>query len=1185
MASLAAPTMNNNNNNNTNPILDSLQNVLLAALSPDRDTQKNAEKQINETMKQEHGYGHALIMISIDQNRPVAARHIALTVLKRYISEAWLFVLQNEKKAFHPDEKNAIKDLAVKGLGAEVEVLRTGFGMVVAEIAGFDWPDQWPTLFDQINAYIHSGQENYVRGAIKCLSLFSDFLDEKTLPFIGPMLFPTLGKILTERQTFDTKLRMQAGKIVHSAVDEFLMKKDNNKAFQDLMVQVLPMWINDIFLPELDSQLCINFGVTELGIQIQFVRTLKAILKDCMIGLLNEKQIIFILDRITQCFHSYADLHQKYVVSPSYLNQNPNQIDKIWSDETEFQDDDGNLISLQMILVEFIGLYIDTLRVGEGKIRKITRAYVFQIFSNITKTVISAMYINGEQMTDWEGDIETYMLDEARYDEMKRTTGPRDEGRMFFECVADLFTSDIVLAEMTDNQIPYYVNLARQRRENIYGNNKGDEDWWKPIEALLVSFGTVSKMYKETKKKDDTGNNNTTESGVNKETLSKINASGLQDLILKQVTTPINKYLTATALWVGNTMSPFHTKESRRPFLNGMVQALSPSAPFPIRITACRQMAILYSKLDQEDKQLIAEPAVMAISNLCLNEDTKQGTLNLTLSTLKGLIEEIENPEILGKLEPTISTVMLKKWEQAGPVGGQDQGGEFVVFLIVDVIATMATSPLARMGLQQRLLPPMFHLLQTREQQVGGNIGASLEVFQHVIGNSTPPLASAIITEVFPIVCELVGTADDNAIIINATNCLTCFVRLCINNELNQNFNFRNAANNNVTTANGIEAILNVTFRLLDVSNESMQDQGLESVGHLVYHLVSNMKDILGDGNILKLLQFVILRMAKARYSSCINNLLTCILKLINKFGQIIINALKFDCGVLKLKNPITGEIQEKKHTLLSTFLTIWNYHDPDLLEGMYMVRLSVRMMGKLILLRDPDIENVVVDGDEIINVNEGRRTRSSKKKINYQQVPWPLRAFQSMARRVDDPRDDGGAKDDFGDTFGGDDMLMMQQFAKEGGLLGDDGVFDDNVEDDMFAKYDLSDMIGDNGKSIFDDFDRAGGLSAEDDLLYEMEEMKDECRNDISAIGDEFYQVNVQVETREFLLNLLNSNSQMFDHCAKTLDTETRENLNAAVEAYQLNKNMNAKQNGETGGEMFVQNDNNNVGVVEQKM
>ena len=85
------------------------------------------------------------------------------------------------------------------------------------------------------------------------------------------------------------------------------------------------------------------------------------------------------------------------------------------------------------------------------------------------------MYINGEQMTDWEGDIETYMLDEARYDEMKRTTGPRDEGRMFFECVADLFTSDIVLAEMTDNQIPYYVNLARQRRENIYGNNKGDE--------------------------------------------------------------------------------------------------------------------------------------------------------------------------------------------------------------------------------------------------------------------------------------------------------------------------------------------------------------------------------------------------------------------------------------------------------------------------------------------------------------------------------------------------------------------------------------------------------------------------------------------------------------------------------------------------------------------------------------
>ena len=78
--------------------------------------------------------------------------------------------------------------------------------------------------------------------------MFSDFLDAKTLPYIGPALFPTLTKILTERHVFDAQLRMQTGKIVHAVILEFLTVKDNNKAFYDLMVQLLPALISNIFL-------------------------------------------------------------------------------------------------------------------------------------------------------------------------------------------------------------------------------------------------------------------------------------------------------------------------------------------------------------------------------------------------------------------------------------------------------------------------------------------------------------------------------------------------------------------------------------------------------------------------------------------------------------------------------------------------------------------------------------------------------------------------------------------------------------------------------------------------------------------------------------------------------------------------------------------------------------------------
>ena len=134
------------------------------------------------------------------------------------------------RRKLHPSEKQPIKELSLKGLGANEEILRTAFGMVAAEIAKYDWPKDWPLLVDQLNEYMHSGQENFVRGAIKCLSLFSDFLDARTLPTIGHKIFPTMNEILSKRDMFGATLRLQASKVVHSAIVEFLTVKDNENA-------------------------------------------------------------------------------------------------------------------------------------------------------------------------------------------------------------------------------------------------------------------------------------------------------------------------------------------------------------------------------------------------------------------------------------------------------------------------------------------------------------------------------------------------------------------------------------------------------------------------------------------------------------------------------------------------------------------------------------------------------------------------------------------------------------------------------------------------------------------------------------------------------------------------------------------------------------------------------------------
>ena len=62
----------------------------------------------------------------------------------------------------------------------------------------------------------------------------------------------------------------------------------------------------------------------------------------------------------------------------------------IWSEEAIVHDEDGNEISLQMIVVEIIGLFVDTLYVGEGSIKKIAQRMDRNIADRFCRTTVRA---------------------------------------------------------------------------------------------------------------------------------------------------------------------------------------------------------------------------------------------------------------------------------------------------------------------------------------------------------------------------------------------------------------------------------------------------------------------------------------------------------------------------------------------------------------------------------------------------------------------------------------------------------------------------------------------------------------------------------------------------------------------------------------------------------------------------
>ena len=108
-----------------------------------------------------------------------------------------------------------------------------------------------------------------------------------------------------------------------------------------------------------------------------------------------------------------------------------------------------------MMIVEIIGLFVDTL-CGEGSIKKIARTIVRQNLSAILRSILCAIFINNMQLLDWEADVETYLMDEDKPDELKRSSSARDEGRSFIETITRLFSSDTVLIELIQNQLPHF---------------------------------------------------------------------------------------------------------------------------------------------------------------------------------------------------------------------------------------------------------------------------------------------------------------------------------------------------------------------------------------------------------------------------------------------------------------------------------------------------------------------------------------------------------------------------------------------------------------------------------------------------------------------------------------------------------------------------------------------------------
>jgi hypothetical protein len=141
-------------------------------------------------------------------------------LLKQFIKQHW----QEDEDNFVPpvvsaSEKVVIRQLLLTSLDDSHGKIRTAISMAVAAIGQQDWPEDWPELLPLLLKLISDQNNgNGVRGALRCLALLSDDLDDTCVPKLVPELFPSLYKIISSPHLYENSLRAKALGIVHSCI-------------------------------------------------------------------------------------------------------------------------------------------------------------------------------------------------------------------------------------------------------------------------------------------------------------------------------------------------------------------------------------------------------------------------------------------------------------------------------------------------------------------------------------------------------------------------------------------------------------------------------------------------------------------------------------------------------------------------------------------------------------------------------------------------------------------------------------------------------------------------------------------------------------------------------------------------------------------------------------------------------
>ncbi|KAL7271073.1 hypothetical protein RUND412_006190 [Rhizina undulata] len=250
---------------------------LLAELqSPQEVPRRNAEAQLSSLYSND-GFPIALVNIASAAPLDMTARQAGLLVMKRYVTHCWSSGFEDFKGPIVKDEiKNQLRPLLLALVTDEQRKIRAAASYVVSKIASSDFPEEWPTLLQDLLKLITEGNEFQVHGALRVLSdlLEDGFSDEQFFSVAKQLVQVVYEVAFDERRNYS--VRSLSVSIFRSCIEMLeMVKEDHAGPVNEFAKQALELWV-PFFAEVLEKPLPPGNDETLQGLvtlKIQVIRT------------------------------------------------------------------------------------------------------------------------------------------------------------------------------------------------------------------------------------------------------------------------------------------------------------------------------------------------------------------------------------------------------------------------------------------------------------------------------------------------------------------------------------------------------------------------------------------------------------------------------------------------------------------------------------------------------------------------------------------------------------------------------------------------------------------------------------------------------------------------------------------------------------------------------------------------